>query len=65
MPALLRGPAYGVVPEVFSLSPGPQEELIQQIRADRGSTRAIQIKLGVGTLADDLDTVRQILQVLN
>ena len=63
--SLLGGPAYGLVPEVLSLSAGPREELIQQIRADRGLTRVIQIKLGVGVLADELDTVRHILGVLD
>lgn len=63
--SLLGGPAYGVVPEVLSLSAGPQDELIRQIRADGGATRVIQIKLGVGALTDELSTVRRILRILD
>jgi len=63
--SLLGGPAYGVVPEVLSLSAGPQEALIRQIRAVRRTIQVIQIKLGVGTLEDDLDLVRQIIQIMD
>lgn len=63
--SLLGGPAFGVVPEVLSLSAGTKNALIAQIVADRGTAKVIQIKLGVGSLADELDTVRDILRVLN
>ncbi len=62
---LLGGPASGEVPEILSISAGMTNALIEQIKKDKGSRRTIQIKLGVGDLADDMESVRNILPVLD
>lgn len=62
--ALLGGPGSGEVPEVLSLSAASQEALIKQISTDGRSRQVIQIKLGVGDLADEIETVARLLRVM-
>ena len=62
--SLLAGPYFGEVPEVLSLSAAPQEDLIKQICTDGQTRQVIQIKLGVGDLADEIETVARLLSVI-
>ena len=58
---LLGGPAGGEVPEILSLSAGTKDELVEQIKKDECARRTIQIKLGIGDITSDIETVESIL----
>ena len=42
---LLGGPSSGMVPEILSLSAGPKEALIEQIKKDAGTRHTFQISV--------------------
>ena len=61
---LLGGPQFGEVPEILSLSAASPEDLIKQISTGGRSRQVIQIKLGVRDLADEIETVEQLLPIM-